>query len=509
MLSPLPALPGAAILQEAAHAAARLDLTRHWVGYAAIAVFAAAYLMVMLEEKLHIRKSKPVMLAAGVLWALLGLAYVRAGDTSTAAAALREAIGEYGELFLFVLVAMTFVNTMEERQVFDALRAWMVRKGFSLRTVFWLTGGMSFFLSSQLDNMTTALVMGAVVITAGRGYPKFVALACINVVVAANAGGAWSPFGDITTLMVWQAGRGGFFDFYRLFVPAAVAWFVPAFFMALTIPKARPRALDEHVQPRRGAFGVVGLFALTIVLAVSSFNLLKLPPVLGMTTGLALLKFYGYYLRRTQPTPALARAGVTAAAVAAPQRSAVPAMAGGRDLDEPLSGFEPPAAAPTGGTPAGAAGHTGSAGASAGFDIYDILRRSEWDTLMFFYGIMLSVGALAQIGHLANLSHLMYGGLGATLANTGVGLISAVIDNIPVMYAVLNMEPAMPLAQWLLVTLTAGIGGSIFSIGSAAGVALMGQARGTYTFFRHLRWSWAIALGYFLAVWVHLLVNGG
>jgi len=85
--------------------------------------------------------------------------------------------------------------------------------------------------------------------------------------------------------------------------------------------------------------------------------------------------------------------------------------------------------------------------------------------------------------------------------------LSAIVDNIPVMFAVLKMNPAMGVDQWLLVTLTAGVGGSLLSIGSAAGVALMGQARGVYTFFAHLKWSWAIALGYAASIMVHIYLN--
>jgi len=106
------------------------------------------------------------------------------------------------------------------------------------------------------------------------------------------------------------------------------------------------------------------------------------------------------------------------------------------------------------------------------------------------------------------MSDYFYDGWGATNANIAMGIISAVIDNIPVMFAVLTMGPEMDLYQWLLITLTTGVGGSILSIGSAAGVALMGQARGVYTFFSHLRWSWAILLGYFAAIYTHSLMNG-
>ena len=142
------------------------------------------------------------------------------------------------------------------------------------------------------------------------------------------------------------------------------------------------------------------------------------------------------------------------------------------------------------------------------FDIFKSMQRTEWDTLMFFYGIMLCVGGLGALGYLAVLSSLLYQGLGATAANILVGILSAVIDNIPIMFAVLSMNPDMNLGQWLLVTMTAGVGGSLLSIGSAAGVALMGQTRGVYTFLVHLKWTWAIALGYAASIGVHWVMNG-
>jgi Na+/H+ antiporter NhaD/arsenite permease-like protein len=143
------------------------------------------------------------------------------------------------------------------------------------------------------------------------------------------------------------------------------------------------------------------------------------------------------------------------------------------------------------------------------FDVFHRMAGIEWDTLLFFYGVMLCVGALGLLGYLSVLSHALYGDLGATAANVLIGLGSAVLDNIPLMYAVLTMQPDMPLGQWLLITLTAGVGGSLLSIGSAAGVALMGHARGLYTFASHLRWAPAVALGYAAAIAVHLLLNRG
>jgi len=458
-------LPAAALAADGGNG---LNLTSTWFGIAAIIVFVLAYAMVIGEEFLHLRKSKPVIVAAGIIWVLVGMAFAGHGDTETAASAIRHNLLEYAELFLFLLAAMTYINTMEERQVFNALRAWLVSRGFTLRAVFWITGLLAFFISPVADNLTTALLMAAVVMAVGAGKPRFIALACINIVVAANAGGAFSPFGDITTLMVWQKGIVDFWSFFHLFIPAAVNWLVPAVIMSLVIEKGKPDALSEKVVIKRGGLIIIGLFMLTITMAVSLHNFLHLPPVLGMMTGLGILKFFGYYLRRCDIKQ-------RAEDIEGPESSS---MEVSREGD----------------------GH---------FDIFGIVARAEWDTLMFFYGVVLCVGGLGTLGYLALASESMYVGLGATWANILVGLLSAIVDNIPVMFAVLTMNPAMDLTQWLLVTLTAGVGGSLLSIGSAAGVALMGQARGTYTFFSHLKWSWAIALGYVASIWVHLLLNSG
>jgi hypothetical protein len=145
----------------------------------------------------------------------------------------------------------------------------------------------------------------------------------------------------------------------------------------------------------------------------------------------------------------------------------------------------------------------------AHFDITKRIAQSEWDTLLFFYGVILCVGGLAQFGYLAALSDLLFTRLNTTVANGVLGLVSAIVDNIPVMYAVLTMSPEMSQGQWLLVTLTTGVGGSLLSIGSAAGVALMGTARGRYTFMTHLKWSPVILAGYLAGILVHLWINAG
>lgn len=449
----------------AADANARIDLTGHWVGIASLALFFIAYLVVMAEEFIHLRKSKPVVITAGIIWALIAWYYQSHGIPHVVEMAFKHNFEEYAELMLFLIVAMTFINAIDERQVFEALRTWLIRKGLGYRALFWVTGLLAFFISAIADNLTTALLMGAVVMAVGGSNKKFVLLACINLVIAANAGGTFSPFGDITTLMVWQknihASNGAvtFWTFFSLFLPALVNWFVPAIIMHFAVPNEKPKGKSNQLPMRRGALGIVGLFLLTICMAVMAHSLLGLPPVLGMLSGLGLLQFYSYYLKVTGEKTSFLKSS-------------------DGDCSNPIP-----------------------------YDIYSKMARAEWDTLFFFYGVILCVGGLGFLGYLTLVSQTMYGGWGATNANIAVGIISAVVDNIPVMFAVLSMMPDMSVGQWMLVTLTAGVGGSLLSIGSAAGVALMGQAHGSYTFFGHLKWLPVIALGYAASIATHLFLN--
>lgn len=433
-------------------------LTHPFVSYATLVLFILAYLAVMAEEFTGLRKSKPVMLAAGIIWALIGAAYAQNGDQHTVAAALRLHLLDFGELMLFLLVAITYINALEERRVFEALRVWLTRRGFSYRQLFWITGVLAFFLSGIADNLTTALVMCAVVLAVGSANPRFIGIACINIVVAANAGGAFTPFGDITTLMVWQKGKVDFFGFFYLLIPAIANYLIPAALMHFALPGGRPEPARSQLLLKRGARRIAALFFITIATTVAFHHFLHLPPVLGMMMGLAYLQLFGFFLRITHGrTQTIRRQSITAD-------------------DEP-------------------------------FDVFRNLTRVEWDTLLFFYGVVMCVGALGFVGYLELASHFLYQDLGPTTANVLVGLASAVLDNIPLMFAVLDMNPDLSTGQWLLITLTTGVGGSLLSIGSAAGVALMGQARGHYTFFSHLKWAPAIALGYAGSIALHLWIN--
>ncbi|MDV7104873.1 sodium:proton antiporter NhaD [Vibrio sp. TH_r3] len=444
-------------------------LTTSTVGYAALFIFALAYCLVMAEEYLQLRKSKPVLLAAGLIWIMIGYVYQQHGQIDIAKQAIEHNLLEYAELLLFLLVAMTYISAMEERRIFDVLRSWMLSKGFNLRTLFWLTGVLAFFISPIADNLTTALLMCAVIMKVGGNNTKFINIACINIVIAANAGGAFSPFGDITTLMVWQAGLVSFSQFLSLFIPSVANYLVPAIVMSFFVPKQQPESIQEYVEMKRGGKRIIGLFLLTILTAVGFHGILHFPPVIGMMMGLAYLQFFGYFLRKTLPKSIALK---KAKALAAHDEAALKRI-----------------------------------GSIVPFDVFSRVSHAEWDTLLFFYGVVMSVGGLSLLGYLGVVSDLMYTQWDPVLANVVVGFLSAIVDNIPVMFAVLSMQPDMSLGNWLLVTLTAGVGGSMLSIGSAAGVALMGAAHGKYTFFGHLKWTPIITVGYAVSIGLHLLIN--
>ena len=276
-----------------------VDMTTTGLGIFAPVLFVCAYSMVIFEEQLHMRKSKPVVFAAGVIWMLVAIAYAGIGDTQTPHEAIKHNLIEYAELFLFLLAAMTYINAMDERNVFQALRVWLVTRGFTLRTVFWVTGVLSFVISPLADNLTTALLMGAVAMAVGGTNTKFLIVACINIVVAANAGGAFSPFGDITTLMVWQKGKVEFIEFFAIFFPSLINWLVPAVIMSFAVKKERPEAMSVSIKMKLGAKRIIFLFLCTITTAVSFHNFLHLPPAAGMMLGLGYLGFFSYWLKKT------------------------------------------------------------------------------------------------------------------------------------------------------------------------------------------------------------------
>ncbi len=446
-----------------------LDLTHHWVGYLSVVIIVSAYIAAMFEDLTSLRKSKPMLLAAGLIWFVIVLVYQRHGIGPAAVSEFKANLLTYIELLLFIMVSMTYLNVMADLQVFDALRVWLESRGMNYRQLFWVTGLLVFFLSLFINGLTSGLLMGALVLAVGKNNDRFVSMACINIVVAANAGGSVSPLGGISTLFVWQHDMLSFTQFFNLFIPCLVNFLVPALIMQFAIPKDLPSVEIENIEMQRGSIGVMILFGITISLAVGADMILSMPAAFGMMAGLSLLHLFSFYLQK---------------------RPRVRQQA-------PLELFR----------------NMEHTNITSGVAKYQNIERAtdvgnlDWDTLFFFYGAMLSIGGLGFIGYLDTISQLLYGQLSPSLANISIGLSSAFVDNGTLMFAVLTMHPAISQGQWLLLTLTLGVGGSLLAIGSAPGIGLLGLAKGQYTFSAHMKWFPVILLGYFASIGVHFLVN--
>ncbi len=426
-----------------AAASGAVDLTSSWVGILCLVIFVVGYYLIAAEESYHMNKAKPALFIGTFMFMLIGFYYA---INHMSMLYLHEELGrlilEISEIFFFLFVAMTYIETMIERNVFEVLKYKLISRGYTYKKIYWITGLLAFFISPVADNLTTALILSTVLVTIDREHKEFLVPGAINIVVAANAGGAWSPFGDITTLMAWTAGKGTVVDFLALFPAAIVGWWLTAFLLSRIVPEGEPHFdihTTEKLELKPGAKTVIWLGVFTIVSAVLSHQFFHFPAMWGMMFGLSLLKTYSYRLKKKSENS---------------------------------------------------------------FNVYLNMEKVEHDTLFFFFGILSAVGALHFLGYLEYIVKL-YDVIGNTTGNIGVGFISAIIDNVPVMSAILKANPSMDDAQWMLVTMTAGIGGSLISFGSAAGVGVMGKIRGIYTFNSHIKYAWTILVGYAvsIAIW--------
>lgn len=443
------------------------DLTHHVIGFLAIILTVLAYTAAMAEDVIELRKSKPMVLGAAVIWFAICIYYGLHGQAKTAALAFESNLLAYVELLLFILVSMTYLNAMEERGVFDGMRIWLLSKQFSYRQLFWITGFLAFLLSTVVSGLAVGLLMGAVAAAVGKNRSQFIGLACVNIVVATNAGGSFSPLGGISTLFVWQNKILKFGEFFALALPCLVNFLIPAVVMNFFVPKETPAASSQEINLRRGSRRIILLFIITLVITVWANVYLELPPAAGMMAGLGLLQFFAFYLTKTTTN----------------NESQFAYAYKFFGVDVPLENEK------------------------QDFDIYKNVGNVEWDTLLFFYGAMMIIGALSFVGYLDAIAQFLFGQNQPTIANIIIGLSSAFIDNGTLMFAVLNMHPDLPPGQWLLLTLTLGVGGSLLAIGSAPGVGLLGQIKAGYTFGYHMRWMPVILLGYAASIAVHFWVN--
>ena len=410
-------------------------------------IFFAAYAAIALEHPIGISKSASALVGAGLLWTVYALS---TGDHARVAHDLSETLGDTAGIIFFLVGAMTIVEVIDAHDGFEIVTSRIRTK--SLAGLLWLVAWVTFGLSAILDNLTTTIVMVSLVRKLLDRDSDRLLFASV-IVIAANAGGAWSPIGDVTTTMLWIGGQVSALGIIQALFLASVANLLVPLCLATrglrgqAFTSAAPAA-PSGATPERNVMFVLGLGVLVLVPVFKQVT--HLPPFMGMLFGLGLLWFAGEFLHRSKEP----------------------------DTRQQLA-------------------------------VGQALSRIDHSSLLFFIGILLAVATLGHTDMLAALSSW----LDQTIGRLDVivlllGLLSAIVDNVPLVAAamrmyVLDQHPADSFL-WEFISYCAGTGGSILIIGSAAGVAAMGIQPIQFLWYAR-RIAWLALSGYFVGALVYIV----
>lgn len=436
-----------------------------------IAIFCAGYLLIALEHKIGINKSAVALLMCGALWAIFSLA----GHDPQIGAQLTAQLGSTCEILVYLIGAMTIVDLIDTHGGFNVITSRIRTR--SKRRLLWLLVVITFFMSAVLDNMTTAIIMIMLlrrIVPEQRDRWIFAGL----IVVAANSGGAWSPIGDVTTIMLWMRGNVAAGPLMaNLILPSLLSVAVPTALACRLVGKgetadtaAAPQELPQGVEPRMSRLiltvGVGGLLFVPVFKEATG-----LPPYMGMTIALGAIWVLTEILYDRR-----------------------------RDME-----------------------------ASIQNRVSKVVKHIDMPTILFFLGILMAVGALQSAGILTDMARWFDKHLHEPFLIAGlIGILSSVVDNVPLVAACMGMYPVAGAAGaaasadpafmqnfvadglfWHLLSYTAGVGGSLLIIGSAAGVVAMGLEK--IDFGWYLRKITPLALaGYaagLLAIWLQHLAG--
>lgn len=426
-----------------------------------IIIFVAGYTLITLENRYQLHKAITAAALGATMWLVIAL-----NETNEAVeTATRGTAADVFSLVFFLLAAMTLVEILVHYRFFDWLRVRLLALGCNDTQQVWVIGGVTFFLSSVIDNLTATLVSLAIASRFFRGNNRLVSAA--SIIIAANAGGAWSPIGDVTTIMLWLARKFAASEIVKWgFLPSLTLFLVCTAMLSRKIAGDTRDFEEETISLDRSEKVIVactlGSFLLPFV-----FGRIGLEPYFGLIFGLGIVGMMIALFR----TISARQLGI-----------AHPSL-------EILDGLEK-----------GRKSHLTS-------DIERALARTDIASLLFFAGILLAVGALEHLGILDRASHVLLGDQPGLLrfvgGNAALGVLSAVVDNIPLTAAAITIIKTTDPAIWSLLALTVGTGGSMLVIGSAAGVIAMGRVK-ELTFFRYIRIAtWPALVGYIaaIAVW--------
>lgn len=409
---------------------------------AIIIVFCLGFLAIAMEHYIRVNKAATALLTGVLCWTLLVLDQ---GAHSNLTGELTEHMGDISSILFFLLGAMTIVELIDAHDGFEIIQGWIRTR--DLRTLMWIVSGLSFILSAVLDNLTTTIVMVSLVrklIPAEREKLFFAGL----IVIAANAGGAWSPIGDVTTTMLWVGGQISTLGIIsNVLIPSILNILIPVIGMSFVVKGNLQPAKDAEamVEKKATASGdgllvlIIGVISLLMVPVFKQFT--HLPPFMGMLLGLGLMWMITEFIHHEKDEIDKDRLSVNFA-----------------------------------------------------------LRKIDTPSILFFLGILLSVSAL-ETGHLLeklaiNLQEALPGENALVFS---IGILSAIVDNVPIVAAVQGMygldQYAIDHHFWHFIAYAAGTGGSLLIIGSAAGVAAMGMARIEFGWYLRKIAPWAL-LGY-------------
>ncbi|WP_315500578.1 sodium:proton antiporter NhaD [Capnocytophaga gingivalis] len=426
--------------------------------YLIVAVFFIGYLFITVEHQVKIDKTISALGMAVLCWTILKTADLRVFEVSETGGLISQAdkfqggnpeaidsmllhhLGKVAEILFFLIGAMTIVEIIDMHRGFEIIKKMV--KTRKKKKLLWVLGIVAFFLSALIDNLTTIIIMITILRKLVPFREERIWYASL-LIIAANAGGAWSPIGDVTTTMLWMAGKvsaARLIDYVVLpavlcfVVPFAIASLMPIFKGRLEIPQM------DKTEAYKSSTPILTIGVLAIIFVPVFKSLFHLPPYLGMLFSLATVWFFSELLKPSS------------------------------ELSEE--------AEPT-------------------FSVHKALGRIEHSSILFFLGILLAVAALESTGSLFHFA----GTLKEVVPNTNIvvmilGFASAVIDNVPLVAAAIGMfQEGMDASIWHFIAFSAGTGGSLLIIGSAAGVAAMGMEKIDFFWYvKHI--SWLALLGF-------------
>ncbi|WP_188150084.1 sodium:proton antiporter NhaD [Teredinibacter waterburyi] len=397
-----------------------------------------AFLMVVFEDVIHINKAKSTLFIGTLCWILAFLFPLHGASHAQVNEQLNENLLEIATLWLFLMAAMTFVAYLNSKGFVSAIVQRLLPSALHERSLLLLLGIFAFLFSSFADNVTATLVSVAV-ITSLKIDPRERLKYATLIIFAVNSGGVSLITGDVTTLMIFMAGKVSIVNLLLLVLPSLAAVLLLAGLLSINM---RGRVLIEQVrQPIDSTDVVISLiFVATIFSTLVLNSLFQIPPVLTFLFGLSCMFLIAQFLLRKKTNR----------------------------------------------------------------NILNYIREIEFETLLFFLGVLLIVGMLKEIGVLNQLTHV-YQNLDTHYANYLLGLVSALLDNVPLTAALLKADIEMNLASWLALTYATGVGGSVLIIGSAAGIIAMSKVK-ELTFISYLSMAGYLLIAYSAGYWLTYLL---